>query len=179
LREGFDAGKQEFVGGPARFFTPSAKIEAEASTLFGSLKADGYLRGLTREEFSERGAELLHGINKIHAFPEGNGRAQRAFIEQLAREAGHPIDFAIVTEERMIRASVAGMDGDLAPMTRMFSEATSFDSIQKLQRAIDFLDEHRNVIDWNSAYLATSTPGQSYSGILVGTDGLTGRFPSA
>jgi hypothetical protein len=92
-------------------------------------------------------------------------------LEDLGREVGHPLNFTVVSEERMIRASVAGMDGDLAPMTRIVAEAADPAKIEQLSKAIAFLDGHKNVLDWNNAYLATSTPGQTYSGQLVSRSG--------
>jgi fido (protein-threonine AMPylation protein) len=38
--------------------------------------------------FTERLTYFLGEVNAIHPFREGNGRAQRAFFEQLAGEAG-------------------------------------------------------------------------------------------
>jgi cell filamentation protein len=170
-RESFDSAKFHSIEGRTRSFTPSARITEEATALFSSLKSEDHLRGLSREGFAERGAALLNAINKIHAFPDGNGRAQRAFLEHLGREVGHPLNFSVVSGERMVRASVAGMDGDLAPMARMFAEVTDPARVEQLSKAIGFLDNHKNVLDWNNAYLATSTPGQTYSGQLVSRGG--------
>ena len=60
-------------------------------------------------------------LNAIHPFREGNGRTQRVFVSELAREAGHVLDFTVVSRERMIAASVAANeDGDPAMMRRLF-----------------------------------------------------------
>ena len=45
-------------------------------------------------------------INAIHPFREGNGRAQRIFISQLAKEAGFELTFSKSTQEEMINASI-------------------------------------------------------------------------
>jgi cell filamentation protein len=52
------------------------------------------LRGLTREQFAARAAEHMCELNTIHPFLDGNGRTQRAFLEMLAKQAGHDIDLA-------------------------------------------------------------------------------------
>ena len=44
-------------------------------------------------------------INAVHAFREGNGRAQREFIRELGLEAGFMIDWSRTTRDRMIAAS--------------------------------------------------------------------------
>ena len=45
-------------------------------------------------------------INAIHPFREGNGRTQRIFITQLAKEAGFELTFSKATQEEMINASI-------------------------------------------------------------------------
>jgi cell filamentation protein len=62
-----------------------------------SIRDADYLRGLVRQEFAERAADIMAALNSIHPFREGNGRAQRAFMMELAREAGHKLDFSVVS----------------------------------------------------------------------------------
>jgi cell filamentation protein len=69
-----------------------------------------YLRGLSRAQFAAPAADLMAGINAIHAFREGNGRTQRVFMEELASQAGHALDFTVVSRERMAQASIAAND---------------------------------------------------------------------
>jgi len=52
----------------------------------------------------------------LHPFREGNGRTQRAFLSQLARDAGFRLDWASVDRDANIDAARAAADGDLAPM---------------------------------------------------------------
>jgi Fic/DOC family len=61
-----------------------------AGEVFGRLARDRYLRGLSREAFVDRLTELFADINALHPFREGNSRAQRALLTQLARDAGYP-----------------------------------------------------------------------------------------
>jgi cell filamentation protein len=56
------------------------------SEVFGRLAYAQYLRGLDRERFVDRLADLLADVNFLHPFREGNGRTQRAFLAQLARD---------------------------------------------------------------------------------------------
>jgi cell filamentation protein len=87
----------------------------------GSLRAANYLRGLSREEFARGAADVLIDLNGVHPFREGNGRTQRAFMRARATEAGHELDFSVISRERMVQASIAGNDrGDNAMMRRMF-----------------------------------------------------------
>lgn len=48
-------------------------------------------------------------INAIHPFREGNGRAQRIFISQLAKEAGFELTFSKSTQEEMITPPIFGV----------------------------------------------------------------------
>jgi fido (protein-threonine AMPylation protein) len=48
----------------------------------------------------------------MHPFREGNGRTQRIFIDQLAKENGHTILWSRCTQPEMIAASVAAHHWD-------------------------------------------------------------------
>ena len=72
-------------------FCPCANIGSYASLIFDELRRDDYLRSLDEDGFVESIAYYLGEINVIHPFREGNGRAQRKFIDQLPTDAGHPM----------------------------------------------------------------------------------------
>jgi fido (protein-threonine AMPylation protein) len=82
----------------------------------------GLLRGLPRDAFTERLTYYLGEVNAVHPFREGNGRAQRAFFEQLASDAGYILDWQHLDAARNIAASAAIMRGDPAPMRKMLDE---------------------------------------------------------
>ena len=107
----FDAAKQDYQGGRSYAFTPSAQIQAEGKRVFEKLAAHDHLQGLTRKEFVPELAKLHGELNHLHTFPEGNGRTQRLFLEQVAQKAGHPVDLSIGTEHRIIEASIAQTKG--------------------------------------------------------------------
>jgi cell filamentation protein len=162
-------GKAEHPGKPPAWFTPPHLLEREAERIFESLNRADLLRALPRVEFARQAARLLAEINKLHPFREGNGRTQRLFMDALARQAGQMLYFDVVSRERMIQASIEANNGSLGMMTRMFDEITDLDRIQPLRRAIAFLS--REKFNWNDAYIATTTLGESYTGKLVGRDG--------
>src|SRR5208337_2174436 len=66
---------------------------------------EGYLNGLEAVAFSTRAAYYLGEINALHPFREGNGRAQREFINHLAYKNGYFIERNI-SQEEMIQASI-------------------------------------------------------------------------
>jgi cell filamentation protein len=135
-----------------------------------TLRASNYLRGLPREEFAARAADILLEINGAHPFREGNGRTQRAFVRELAKRAGHDLDFSVVTGERMIQASIAGNEnGDNTMMCRMFDEISDPARVTALDLAIEALKQHR--FAWNDAYIATAEPGHAVEVVMAGVAG--------
>ncbi len=80
-------------------------IESQAEKIFGEMKEENYLQGLTEKEISARLAYYFSEINALHPFREGNGRCQREFIRTLALQAGYVINFANVSGKEMLRAS--------------------------------------------------------------------------
>lgn len=94
-------------------------IESYAAEVFDALAAENHLRRLGRGMFIERLAHYMGEVNALHPFREGNGRAQRAFFHQLARDAGHPLDWRGLDPRDNITASIAIMRGDLEPMRKM------------------------------------------------------------
>lgn len=97
-------------------------IESSAAEIFRALHSENLLRGLPRDVFTERLTYYLGEINALHPFREGNGRAQRAFCEQLASDAGFVLDWQHLDADRNITASVAIMHGDPTVMRKMLGE---------------------------------------------------------
>jgi len=97
-------------------------IESSAAEIFSALQRENRLRGLPRDVFTDRLTYYLGEINAIHPFREGNGRAQRAFFEQLASDAGFILDWQRLEADRNIAASAAIMRGDAGPMRKMIDE---------------------------------------------------------
>jgi cell filamentation protein len=98
-------------------------IEPAAAEIFRALHGESLLRGLPRDVFTERLTYYLGEINAIHPFREGNVRAQRAFLEQLASDAGFILDWQDLDADRNIAASAAIMRGDPTLMRKMLDAA--------------------------------------------------------
>jgi cell filamentation protein len=75
-------------------FCKAEFIGPEMNKRFAAINAEDNLQGLTAEQFATRAAEHTCELNAIHPFLDGNGRTQRAFLEVLAKQAGHAIDLA-------------------------------------------------------------------------------------
>lgn len=95
-------------------------IESYAAGIFADLAAESMLVGLTRSAFVARLAHYYGEVNAIHPFREGNGRSQRAFFRQLARDAGWRIAWSELDALENNTASAAALQGDTKPLTRMF-----------------------------------------------------------
>jgi cell filamentation protein len=94
-------------------------IESSSASIARALGNESFLRGLERAAFIDRLAFYLGEVNAVHPFREGNGRTQRAFFEQLARDAGFNLDWQHLDAIRNIEASAAIMRGDVEPMRKM------------------------------------------------------------
>lgn len=171
IRHNFNAAKQDYEGGPAHAFTPSAQIEGESHRIFKELAAQDHLQGLSRSEFVPQLARLHGELNQLHAFPDGNGRTQRLFLEQVAQSAGHPVDLSIGTQHRIIEASIAQTKGQHAMMERFIAEAADPDRVRAMRTALDHLNQAWGKDNTSNTYIAATIPGQDYSGALYGKAG--------
>src|SRR6202167_5054944 len=87
-------------------FANFAYIESAAKPIFKKLADEDFLAGQDAEQFSDRAAHYLGEINALHPFREGNGRAQREFISQLAYKNSYFIDWKNFTQADMVQASI-------------------------------------------------------------------------
>ncbi len=105
-------------------FCLSQNIEMYAADLFAQLKADNYLVNYDGN-VAHRLAYYLSEINVLHPFREGNGRAQRLFIEYLADHAGYRVDFSNVSAQEMIIASAESFAREYDKINKMFERITT------------------------------------------------------
>lgn len=96
-------------------------IESHSAGVFGALATENLLAGLARSAFGDRLAHYYGEINAIHPFREGNGRAQRAFLGQLAREAGWRIAWGRLDPTENDVASAAALHGNIEPLVTMLN----------------------------------------------------------
>jgi cell filamentation protein len=100
-------------------------MESWMRNIHRRLEKDDYLRGLEKLEFVQKFTDFHGDMNGLHPFREGNGRATREFIGQLAREAGYTLDQRRIAldQERWNRASAQALRGHMDEMKAIFSEA--------------------------------------------------------
>jgi len=56
--------------------------------------------------FIKNAAEFLSRVNYLHPFREGNGRAQRAFLDQVAAQSGRKLSWRNISATENTRASI-------------------------------------------------------------------------
>ncbi len=152
-------------------FVAGSRIPAALKRIADALRRSNYLCDLPREEFATRAADIMVGINGAHPFREGNGRTQRVFLRELAKQAGHELEFSVATHERMVRASIAANEqGDNTMMRRMFNEIIDPARVAALDRAIEAFT--RLKFPWNGHYLATAEPGHKVKVTMAGLAGV-------
>jgi cell filamentation protein len=77
-------GKVRLTKSTSTFCYPEI-IRCELKRVFGWFKAQRYLKDRTAPNFAAGSAHFLGEFNAVHAFREGNGRAQLSFIALAAR----------------------------------------------------------------------------------------------
>lgn len=98
-------------------------IESQAEIIFDGLESEKYLRGLNIKDFTARLAYYLGEINALHPFREGNGRAEREFVRELAFQNGYFLAFKDVKKEDLIEASKASFSGNYLPLEDMLGSS--------------------------------------------------------
>lgn len=125
------AGKVRTVDiakGPAgdrTLFTFKEDIPQKAQEIQSGIKEANYLRGLDKEQFAGKIAQVYAGMNEMHPFRDGNGRATREFIGQLAKVAGYQLDYSKVDKQTWNEAAKESARGNLAPAREVFYEITT------------------------------------------------------
>lgn len=100
-------------------------IEEQMESIMRKLEKENYLENLNIEMLAERLAYYIGEINAIHPFREGNGRTQRMFIECLALKNGFSLDFAKISNEEMLEASVQTFNLEYKLMSKLLLRALS------------------------------------------------------
>ena len=80
-------------------------IQSYCETIAKKFKQQQWSKNISPEQFSEQAAYFLGEYNAVHPFREGNGRAIREMIGQLAKQNGYDIHWENITQEQMIKAS--------------------------------------------------------------------------
>lgn len=99
------------IAKPNAFYARPEHIAGYAQGIFAELAREDHLKGLDRLAFLERLTHYHAEMYAVHPFREGNTRSLRAFLSQLARQAGHQIGWERLEHERSFAANVASLNG--------------------------------------------------------------------
>ncbi len=97
---------------PGSMFALPQHVQAYATDVLNQLAREQHLRGLQRDQFAARLTYYYAEINAVHPFREGNGRAQRAFLRQLALDAGHTLAWEHLDQATLVLASRQSFEGE-------------------------------------------------------------------
>lgn len=149
-------------------FTRNSQIEGYADKIHNDLLKDNLLKGLEKPQFVERLSHYYAELNTLHPFREGNGRATREFIGQLAKQAGYELDQTRIDNEkgRWNEAARRSFSGDLEGVKQIFSEAV------RPSRAVAF--EH---LTEQEALKKHPELKPAYAGLQKVSESLNERFP--
>ncbi|WP_455478049.1 BID domain-containing T4SS effector [Bartonella sp. B10] len=149
-------------------FASGDQIKDGLQKLDTMLAEKNNLRGLTHKEFAHEAAEVFCLLNHMRPFRRGNECVQRVFLENLAKAAGHQLDFTLVSKERMRVASVAAIqDGNVDPVHHLFEDISN---PQKIRILKEFMTHMKNTgrDDLNGRFVVAANEGETYSGIYRG-----------
>lgn len=108
-------------------FASPMQIEKLIDELFWKLEANSFLTKLEEdddEDFIYELAYVMGELEAIHPFADGNGRAIRFFITQIAEKAGYAIRWDSADPAQLLEASIASIDGDYQALVDVLDEVT-------------------------------------------------------
>lgn len=103
-------------------FCSCENIEKQAALVFSRLRDMDFFTGLPKDEFVVEFVDLYATTNYLHPFREGNGRTQRLFLAQLARNAGYRLDFADIDVDELMIVTIQSAGGVDDGLRRIFAE---------------------------------------------------------
>lgn len=89
--------------------------------------------GLSFEQKHDALAAIFVEANRLHAFPEGNGRSLQVFMKQLAQEQGVELDYAKVNpREWNLASAVSGRHGRLFEYVHLIEQQPNAEPIKAI-----------------------------------------------
>lgn len=92
------------------FFCKSEFIENSLKKNFEELKEENYLLNLSKADFIYRLSHYMSELNIIHPYREGNGRAIREYIRELALKNNKILNWHCVNNEELLEAAIQAVD---------------------------------------------------------------------
>lgn len=115
----------DIIRGGSRFCNVR-QIQSYSNTVFSDLVAENYFIDLEPKVFTNRLAHYFSEINAIHPFREGNGRVQRLFISQLAKQAGYTLDYSALGQDEIYPVMQAAFLGNEQPLADLIFKIITY-----------------------------------------------------
>lgn len=115
----------DIIRGGSRFCNVR-QIQSYSNTVFSDLVAENYLIDLEPKVFANRLAHYFSELNAIHPFREGNGRVQRLFISQLAKQAGYTLDYSALGQDEIYPVMQAAFLGNEQPLADLILKIITY-----------------------------------------------------
>ena len=103
-------------------FCRSDYILENLRKVLNELKNEDYLKSYNKDEMYTKLAYYMSELDIIHPFREGNGRAIREFIRQLAQKNGYLINWYRVEPDILLNAMIAAVDHNRTLLENCFIE---------------------------------------------------------
>lgn len=114
-----DVGKPDQTGEP---FLHHRWLETYTSAVTGQLRAQNNLTTqLEPTQWADRAAYFWAALLHAHPYREGNGRAARLWVDDLAAAAGHTLDWTRGSPERNVHVARTAAHGDYEPMRALLT----------------------------------------------------------
>ena len=97
------------------------RIVPELERVLDDLKKADLLKGLSKSAFTKEAAHLLAELNAIHAFRDGNGRSQMAFMQLIATRAGYALHLVRLRPRKFLSAMIASFYGKEEPLRQQIA----------------------------------------------------------
>jgi len=126
-------------GNESVHFEKGAFVKTSMGRMCGELShdlksTDGF-KTKDKKQFAHRASVYLADLNFIHPFPDGNGRIQRLFLQNLAQRSGFSLDYQKLKKTKWMEASIDSynqpMMGQHTKMSAVIEGAISGPSLSK------------------------------------------------
>lgn len=148
-------------------YYPGPQVREAAEHQYRLLAGEQHLQGLESAQFVQRLAEYWGELNVIHSFREGNTRTQVLFFEQLAEQAGHPLDTSKLLpgtrlrEEFVLARFYSQATGRADRLADVLTQALAAEGPAKLPSADLHPSEKRLAEDYRGARPINIKPGET------------------
>ncbi|MDX9814782.1 MAG: Fic family protein [Sulfurimonas sp.] len=104
-KDRFDMGLNGVFLKGNQHFVPGNELPKYSKIIFDELKEQNFLKNYKDIDlFAKNITNFMMELNALHPFREGNGRTQRIFLNELAKNAGYKMDLNLISAFKMITA---------------------------------------------------------------------------